>query len=129
MKTHQSNPNSKPDIYYKDGNLKYLVVGNECRLLDQRRTPGKIIKINLVAGFFVWQIDDFEDKGKFWEVEFEKIHSFQFLIHCKEASTKELEFYNQQIELLNKNIEIYSSSEAEKNIIKLLNERMNLYPG
>jgi hypothetical protein len=31
------------DENFPPGELKFLVVGNECRLLDMRRTPGIVI--------------------------------------------------------------------------------------
>jgi hypothetical protein len=78
MKTHLFNPNALPDELFTPGELKYLVIGNECRLLDKRRTPGTITGVDMDGGFFRWEISDFEDKGKYWDVAFERANTYQF---------------------------------------------------
>ena len=67
MSIHQFNPHCLPDDKFVAGDLKYLVAGNACRLMDRRRTPGWVEEIFGEAGFFRWRILDFEDKGKYWE--------------------------------------------------------------
>ncbi len=73
MKTHQFRTNIPSDNLFLPGELKYLVPGNKCRLLDQRRTPGKILSIDMFGGFFRWEILDFEDVGKFCDTVSKKI--------------------------------------------------------
>lgn len=125
MNTHQFNKNMEPDSSYVNGETKFLVVGNECRLLDQRRTPGKIAAIDLESGFFIWEIADFEDKGKFWEVEFERINTYQFKIGSKESPVSDIETFNQKISVLSKNVEIRASASSDIQIRQILNDRMN----
>jgi hypothetical protein len=80
MSTHQFNPKMLPDEQFAKGELKYIVVGNECRLLDRRRTPGIVRSIDIEGGFFRWEITDFEDMGKYWDVPLEDVVRFQFKI-------------------------------------------------
>jgi hypothetical protein len=115
----------EPDSSYVNGETKFLVVGNECRLLDQRRTPGKIKTIDLESASFIWEITDFEDKGKFWEVELGRINTYQFKIGSKEASLSEIETYNHRESVLNKNAKICVLASSEIQIKKILNERMS----
>lgn len=78
MSIHQYNSNKRPDSEFVKGDLPYLKLGNICRLLDGRRTPGSIENIDYDSGMFRWRITDFEDKGNHWDVPFEKISSYQF---------------------------------------------------
>lgn len=116
MSTHQFNKNVLSDDHFVDGELKYLVIGNECRLLDQRRTPGFIKRIDLDGGYFRWEISDFEDRGKFWDVPFEQASSYQFKNESKEASTDEIKKYQYRINELDKDIEILADSKQKKDI-------------
>jgi len=78
MGLHQQNGEMLSDDHFIDGEIKYLEVGNKCRLLDGRRTPGVIQSMDYESGHFRWEIMDFEDKGKTWDVTFESVDSFQF---------------------------------------------------
>ena len=93
MATHQSNPSARRDDYFVKGELRHLVVGNECRLLDRRRTPGKITDIDLEGGFFRWQILDFEDRGRFWDVPFERVSSYQFEMGSEELPLSQQKYF------------------------------------
>lgn len=79
MTLHQQNKEMLSDDYFLEGHIKYLVVGNNCRLLDGRRTPGVIRSMDYDSGHFRWEILDFEDKGKTWDVTFESVRNFQFV--------------------------------------------------
>jgi hypothetical protein len=65
-------------------------VGNECRLFDKRRTPGIIIGMDQDSGFFRWEVSDFEDKGKYWDVTFERVASYQFKKGSRELDAPEV---------------------------------------
>ncbi|MGZ3768573.1 MAG: hypothetical protein ACXVCP_02415 [Bdellovibrio sp.] len=109
MKTHQFNKEMLPDELFEPGELRFLVIGNECRLLDKRRTPGFIKEIDLDAGFFRWEITDFEDKGRSWEVEFERVNTYQFKNDCAVLSDIEIDKLKSNIVVFAKNIEIKAS--------------------
>jgi hypothetical protein len=82
---YQSNPDLPPDSDFHPGSLKYLVPGNEGRMLDSRRTPVRILDLKLSSGFFVVEVLDFEDRGARWELPFEKVENFQFRLGSTEA--------------------------------------------
>ena len=93
MPIHQSDPNRKPDSAFVAGDLSFLVEGNECRLLDGRRTPGVIESIDETAGFFRWRIRAFEDEGKSWDVPLEGVRRYQFVpssSRCSEGDVDDL---------------------------------------
>ena len=54
------------------------MVGNSGRLLDFRRTPIKLVGVDLEAGFFIVEILDFEDRGARWEIPLERVKNYQF---------------------------------------------------
>jgi hypothetical protein len=54
------------------------VPGNKLRLLDNRRTPGIIKHILHNSAMFQWEITDFEDKGRCWEIPIEDVNNYQF---------------------------------------------------
>jgi hypothetical protein len=75
---YQRDPDCRPDSEFERGSLHHLVVGNEGRLLDPRRTPIRIVALRPEAGFFHAEIAGFEDKGAVWEVPFEEVRLYQF---------------------------------------------------
>ncbi len=109
MSTHQFNEQMLPDDLFSLGELKHLRIGNECRLLDKRRTPGFIKSIDMDAGFFRWEISDFEDQGQFWDVEFEHVGNYQFQNNSRELNSGEVEKLSKRIESLNNFIEVKST--------------------
>lgn len=76
--THQHRETPPSDEGYQPGELRFLVEGNSCRLLDGRRTPGRIEAYDPRSAMFTWRITAFEDEGKSWEVPAEEIRRFQF---------------------------------------------------
>lgn len=112
----------EPDTSFVNGELKYLVIGNFCRLLDKRRTPGKIIGIDMDGGFFRWEILDFEDKGKFWDVTFERVSTYQFIKESKELAIDQISELEKRISEVNQRIEISASSTVTRNTDQQLKE-------
>lgn len=78
-----------PDEAFVSGAATYLVPGNICRRLDNRRTPGIVESVDLTNGLFRWRITDFEHKGKFWDVPLEDVVLFQFADGSKSLSDAE----------------------------------------
>lgn len=78
MPIHQSDPNRRPDSEFTSGELALLIEGNQCRLLDGRRTPGVVESIDRESGFFRWRISAFEDEGRSWDVPIEDVARYQF---------------------------------------------------
>jgi hypothetical protein len=100
------NPAALPDDAFLPGTLKWLVPGNECRLLDRRRTPMRVLGINEATGFFTVEILDFEDKGALWELPFEDIERCQFAQASVEACDADVETYARIALRLNKPLSI-----------------------
>lgn len=77
---HSYDPNPRADSEFEPGGLASLVVGNRGRLLDPRRTPVRIVALDMATGQFVVEIEAFEDQGARWEVPFEdcrRIYQFE----------------------------------------------------
>ncbi len=72
----------EPDENFDTGSFQHLIAGNEGRVLDGRRTPGYIERLDWDSGLFVWRITAFEDKGKCWEIPVEDIPQYQFRKNC-----------------------------------------------
>lgn len=75
---YQFNPESRPDSDFEPGDLRFLVVGNAGRLLDDRRTPVQVMSLNPDEGTFEVEIQAFEDTGARWQVPFEDVAKYQF---------------------------------------------------
>lgn len=138
MSTHQFNENMLPDDQFEDGNLCHLVEGNECRLLDKRRTPGVIKSIDMDGGYFRWEISDFEDKGKYWDVTFERVNTYQFKKGSNQLGKDKIGPLEKRISELKKEIEIVAKdseklktdqriTDAEKHISSWLDSQSKFF--
>ncbi len=78
MSVYQRDPEMAPDEAFVPGELALLVPGNNCRLLDPRRTPGTVEQVQVEHGMFRWRITAFEDTGKAWDVPIEDVVRYQF---------------------------------------------------
>jgi hypothetical protein len=103
---YQFNSEMLPDTCFQTGSLKYIVPGNEGRLLDGRRTPVRLLEVKHISGFFVVEILDFEDKGACWEIPLERIDRFQFAKESAEAGKGDIEFYREIISRLDQPLNI-----------------------
>jgi hypothetical protein len=102
----QYNPNRLPDSHFERGSLDHLVVGNEARALDYRRTPLRVREIRESSGLIVFEILDFEDKGNTWEIPFEDVDSLQFALAFQRLDARTRFRYEAIAERLNKHMEI-----------------------
>jgi hypothetical protein len=136
---HQFNKHRRPDHEFIAGAVKFLVVGNACRLKDRRRTPGFIEAIFSTNGFFRWRIADFEDKGKYWDIPFEDVSKFQFEIGSREESPSTIDEFQKTIEKFERPLMVKASSNdrdetnerLEKEAIEIQNwlaSRLKIYP-
>ncbi len=103
---YQFNPDMLPDTCFHAGDLKYVVPGNECRLLDLRRTPLRVVDVKRSTGFFVVEILDFEDKGWRWELPFESVGGCQFAQGSAVATEADVTLYAEIISRLDRRLEI-----------------------
>lgn len=103
---YQFDPDMLPDTCFHAGELKYVVPGNECRLMDPRRTPLRVIEVKPASGLFVVEILEFEDKGGHWELPLESVGRCQFVQGSVEASDVEVALYVETIARLDRRLEI-----------------------
>lgn len=75
---YEHDPDPAPDEEFLPGELRYLVPGNQGRLLDARRTPVTVASVAAEVGAFHVRIEAFEDKGMRWELPLEEVGGFQF---------------------------------------------------
>ncbi|HEY2476369.1 MAG TPA: hypothetical protein VGI19_16420 [Candidatus Cybelea sp.] len=101
MKIHQFDDKMRPDSEFQSGHLRFLCVGNQCRLMDARRTPGVIESVS-PEGFFRWRISAFEDKGEYWDVPLEHVSRYQFALDASELPADRIKIIEAQIKALNR---------------------------
>lgn len=117
---HEQHTTIDPDSIFDTGTLAHLVVGNEGRVLDGRRTPGFIEHYEKDSAMFIWRITAFEDAGKCWEIPAEHINCYQFRKGSALLSQEDVTQISNQCQKLNKSLNIPKSAashaETEKAI-------------
>ncbi len=103
---HQFNPNPLPDSHFEPGTLRHVVAGNRGRLLDPRRTSVRVVGVRQQTGFFVIEIDDFEDKGARWEVPLEDVGRYQFGLQSRKATDADVASYESLVERFDRSMQI-----------------------
>ena len=103
---YRYNPDRLPDSHFEKGSFDHLVVGNEGRALDYRRTPVGVREIREGSGLVILEILDFEDKGNTWEIPLEDVGSFQFALESKHPDPNARSRYEAISERLNRRMEI-----------------------
>ncbi|MEC9488089.1 MAG: hypothetical protein UMV23_01170 [Halanaerobium sp.] len=116
MGIHQQNENRLPDEHFLPGSLEFLVAGNCCRLLDGRRTPGRIEEYFPESAMFRWRIIDFEDKGKYWDLPAEKVKSLQFDPDSSRLGEHELQKVREKIEQFRGELQIEVTREDRQRV-------------
>lgn len=106
MSIHKYNKNALPDSEFILGSIKLLVPGNKLRLLDNRRTPGVIKQFFHESAMFQWEITDFEDKGKCWQIPAEEVIHYQFAKDSASLKEDEVSLLEQKIKQFQKKLSI-----------------------
>lgn len=106
MAIHEFDENMKTDDYFVGGEYKYLVEGNNCRLLDGRRTTGFIESYFEDSAMFRWRITKYEDSGKYWDLPIESIERFQFEMDSKVLDSKSIDRMKSKSEQFSKILDI-----------------------
>src|SRR5438270_6866840 len=78
MPVYEFDRDPAPDSDFVAGALDRLVVGNQARLLDARRTPVRVTAVSPDTGAFEVEILAFEDAGARWELGLDEVTRFQF---------------------------------------------------
>jgi hypothetical protein len=123
---YQFNHEMLPDTCFHPGDLKYIVPGNDGRLLDSRRTPLRVLDVKHTSGFFVVEILDFEDKGALWELPLESVNRCQFAKGSAVADSAEVALYAEIISRLDRPLKIAADpsrrATSEASIASLRND-------
>ncbi len=119
---YQYNADKLSDSHFEPGSLKHLVVGNQGRALDYRRTPVGIQELRESSGLVIFEILDFEDKGNTWEIPFEEIGSFQFALDSECPDQRSVARYAAIAERLDRQIEIPCDEDARQTTLLELGE-------
>lgn len=82
---HEYDPDQAPDSDFAPGELHHLVPGNRGRMLDPRRTPVAIGRVDPDLGTFEIEVLAFEDRGARWRIEVERVSTFQFPLDAPHA--------------------------------------------
>ena len=109
---HEQHNILEPDNIFDNGTLAHLVVGNEGRVLDGRRTPGFIEHYDKDSAMFIWRITGFEDAGNCWEIPAEQINCYQFRKGSLLLSQEEVAYVSDRCEELNQILCIPKSAVA-----------------
>ncbi len=120
---HQFNPEMAPDSAFVRGALKHLVVGNQGRWTDPRRTPFHIVAIAPHTGQVVIEIDDFEDRGRRIEIPFEQVASYQIAIGSTEASAADTEQFGEIVARFNQPLQVPCPQAATARTLAALRDR------
>ncbi len=111
MSLHHSDKNKEEDESYIEGSLELLMIGNECRYLDGRRTEGCIEEIFSERGCFRWRISKYEDAGEAWDIDLEDIVKFQFKKGSRKANKNQINAFKNIVEKVNVNTTLAMESE------------------
>ena len=120
MSIHRKNTDTRTDDDFHKGHLQYLVENNKCRLLDGRRTPGMIQKVDPLHAMFTFLILDYEDKGKTWDLYAEQVTNFQFEKDSALLPQSEIKALEKQIEHFKKPLTIPAQEQAKKESLKAI---------
>lgn len=120
---HEHHEIMESDDNFVQGELCYIVPGNEGRVLDGRRTPGYIESYDNDSAMFVWRITDFEDEGKCWEIPAEQISSYQFRKGSKCLSENEVQSIVERCKVFQEKLTIIRSEENYNKTLAELNNK------
>jgi hypothetical protein len=119
MSIHQHDPDQLPDSEFIAGTLEMLVVGNQCRLLDARRTPGVIESVCYDTGMFRWRIIAFEDHGRSWDLPVEDVHRFQFRIGSEKLGPQDMHRLSVLAEKFNRRMNLNCSQAGSETLKRI----------
>lgn len=85
---HQRDPDPRPDADFEPGELGHLVPGSCGRMLDNRRTPIRVLALIPEIGSWVCEVMAFEDQGARWTLPVESVSRFQFSRGSPRASAE-----------------------------------------
>jgi hypothetical protein len=103
---YEHDPEMAPDSAFEPGQLAHLVVGNEGRLLDARRTPVRVVGLRPELALFEIEVLAFEDRGARWELPMDDVARFQFAQNAIPADAATLAQYEDSMRRFESVLEI-----------------------
>jgi hypothetical protein len=103
---YEHDPAMAPDSAFETGRLDHLVVGNEGRLLDARRTPVRVVGLRPELAFFEVEVLAFEDRGARWELPMDAVNRFQFTLDARPADPATVAAYTDAVRRFDELVEI-----------------------
>jgi hypothetical protein len=103
---YQSDPAALPDDQFAPGDLCWLEAGNRGRLLDARRTPVAILRVDPALGFFEVEVTAFEDASARWLIPLEDAPHFQFAPDGKRSAGASLQALRESVARLSRQVRI-----------------------
>jgi hypothetical protein len=103
---YEHDPEMAPDSEFELGRLDHLVVGNDGRLLDARRTPVRVVGLRPELAFFEVEVLAFEDRGARWELPMDAVDRFQFTLGATVADAATLADYTDAVARFDDVVEI-----------------------
>ena len=107
---YEHDPEMAPDSAFEPGRVDHLVVGNEGRLLDARRTPVRVVGLRPALAFFEVEVLAFEDRGARWELPMDAVDRFQFALDAWRADAATAAAYTDAVRRFDEVVEIPTSS-------------------
>ncbi len=111
---YEFDPNMAPDADFLPGELRWLVPGNEGRLLDPRRTPVRVVGVALETGHVVLEIAAFEDRGARWALALESVDGLQFAKASAAASDADVAAFTGAVARLDRPLAIAADPERAR---------------
>jgi hypothetical protein len=108
---YQADPAALADDQFATGDLRWLEPGNHGRLLDARRTPVVVRRVDPALGFFEVEVAAFEDVGACWLVPLEDAPQFQFAPDGKRSAGASLQAIQAAITRLSRHVRIDADQE------------------
>jgi len=76
-RVYETDPDAAPDSAFVPAELGHLVPGARLRLRDDRRTPLRVLGVDLPRGLVALEVGAFEDAGARWELPVEDVARLQ----------------------------------------------------
>jgi len=117
---YENAPLIEKDEGFELAHLAHLVIGNQARLLDPRRTPVKIVDLQKNIAAFSVEITAFEDKGAIWQLPLWYVHKFQFQKNAKRLPVLDADILQKLVDKYNRNVELeFNHSATASTLCKL----------
>ncbi len=121
---YQRDPEMAADSEFEPGRLEHVVVGNEGRLLDPRRTPVRVLGIRPEVGLFEVEVIAFEDAGARWELPLEAVERFQFARTSTHADAHNIAVFKDAVRLFDRRLDVeVDPRRRQETLVRLSRER------